>query len=227
MKKTICLMLSLMMLCSLLVVNVSASDTYEAGEFAIDMNVDGEWEVRYAQEDSFSFTGYLFVSDSGWTDLTVVVEGNDPKGYFEYVRADLSSEGMGFQTGFIGGVECFYYVEKHEGELNEYESSYHYYFACLYTENYGYYIEINSNADGGAVAEAEFESLVASVNDMRFDEKSGKTDKESGDNKSLTDDKNTENTDKDSSTVIIVAIVVGGVVILGLGAMITFGRKKK
>jgi hypothetical protein len=188
--------------------------------------MDGQWEIGESQVSDFEYKFYLFKSNSGWSLLKIFVVDDNPEGFFNYLKGG----DKGLQTCYVDGVECLYRDEIHTGELYDDRTSNHRRFVYTFTEDYGYYIEVKSNAEGGETAMDEFNALCDAVASMYLNDGSDNSGVESSVANALNDNnKVTADMEKDNSTVVIVAIVVGGVVVLGLGlgAMIIFGKKKK
>jgi hypothetical protein len=219
-----------------MVVSVSAEKCEEEA-FIIDLPLDGEWEIDYCEYDGFYITVYFFTSDSGWTDVEIWTVDEDAKDFYNYIRADISGEcnatGATLERMAIDGADGFYVCDKHYGELYEYEGSYHDFYAFTYTNEYGYYFEIGSNAEGGELAESEFDLAMAAIMNMDLVGEPGETESDSENDKASSNGSDTkteeESVEKSNDTVIVVAIVVAGVVVIALGvtAIVVFGKKKK
>ena len=183
------------------------------------------WETKYFSIDSNE--EFVFCKDEGtWV-------GEDYYYFSKVVDDELLGE-ICVHVCYGMDVEEDYeeLVDELEGKIKKVEvsgyeavkSSYDTY--CNILTNDGetiYEIRITANdketfKELCSVAENDLRFNNASIDD---DEKSEKKDK-----KDHEDSK--DNIDKDdNTTIIIVAIVVGGVVVLGLGAMIIFGKRKK
>lgn len=245
MKKIVCTLLALIMLCSLVVVNVSATEdtgTYwETAYFVLDSNVELVDNGLFEEEGSIGYFYSLPAQDNEWIgeiDIAIYYADNssevfeDNLSYFEedfdveevvidgrvgYQFYDNTDELMSRYT--IVYVDDMYYSIGAEG-LVDYEEE----FETLCNI-------IDSGLSFNSLSEEDIESEVDIEDDK--DDEDDTDDKEDKDDKDVKDNKDDKTTDEDEesesddSTVIIIVAVVAGVVVLGVVAIVVLGKKKK
>ena len=250
MKKLLCTLLALAMLCSFMVVNVSATEgeydepsddmvsTYwETDAFYIDTDMelvmeeydydDGEIEYRFFPAE---VNGEYMEDDAGAIEITKIESDNASEDYEQLV--DMLNE---WYEGNKDGDWDVY--EINDTKLNGFDavqfdailregefSGLSRYIGVSDGENV-YYIEIECYPE----YEELFDDLCDVVaEDLHFNNAPADADKadDKNDKADKADDKKDDD-EKDNSTVIIVIAVVAGVVILGVTAIIVLGKKKK
>ena len=253
MKKLLCTLLALAMLCSFMVVNVSAANepsTYwETDYFIIDTDVElfcseseDDYGVEYSFRLSYDSYGNRIDPDVGGIYIGVFFNENydelskemsdDYDSLVEDNDNIISSEYT--EDKFCGFDSIMYTYEDDDGIYAGRE------LCVLFSDGENvYYIEIESCSERDFYYDnIEYVDTLCDIvkNDIHFknspadDEKaedtSNKTDKKDT-NKDDDNKKDDETENKDTTTIIIVAIVAGAVVILGVTAMVVFGKKKK
>lgn len=228
--------MAITMLCSLMVVNASAANTYETDSFSIDMEVDGEWELEESGEEynGYTYDYYNFHTQKYGTGIEVFVFENADMDLFDEMSENMGGDENAVIETTIDGAIANY---SSEYSLQTASDEYHFwgFYANIYKDGTFYRIEMGTNAIMGhtvysdeeiALAKAQHESAVNSIMEMKLFKKAAPTESDKEDASNSNNEEKTES-DKSDNTVIIVAIVVGGVVILGVTAMIIFGKKKK
>lgn len=226
MKRIICLMLSLMMLAIPLTVFASAGNTYEGIGFKIDLDhIDNEWESEKGHLEGYDCT--LYTCYTPWYELEIVVTDENPEEFLNTIKQDLASEGLVLEETEIDGNLAYTCEYEETGDEEYLDNGYVVYsilsknfFAFTYNDSYGYYIELRSTNAETVGAIEDYGYLVDAIMNIDLSEKPVK----SNANKTDLDDADAL---KNNDLVIIVAIVAGAVVILGVTAMVIFGKKKK
>lgn len=254
MKKLLCTLLAVAMLCSFMVVNASATEglyedptddmvsTYwETDTFYIDTDMelvkeeydydDGEIEYRFFPAE---VNGEYMEDDAGVIEITKI-ESDDASEDYEQLVDMLNEWYEGNKDGdwdvyeindtTLNGFDAVQFdAVLREGEFSGFAR----YIGVSDGENV-YYIEIECEP----VYEDVFNDLCDIVaEDLHFnnapaddDKAEDKADKDDKDDKDTEDKKDAE--EKDNSTVIIIVAVVAGVVVLGVVAIVVLGKKKK
>ena len=257
MKKIVSTMLALMMLCSFLVVNVSAveglyeepsddmvSTYWETDTFYIDTDMElvMEDDSEYYEDEnaeSYSFwpaevNGEYMEDDAGFIDITVYHPDDVDELYQEYKEMLYETcEDSDFRDNDRQEIE-----NTKLGGCDAVQYTF-----IKYEGEFSGLLRLVVASDGENVylieieCYPEYEDLFSDLcdivkNDLHFNNAPADDDKaeDKADNTNK-DDKNTEDKkdaeEKDNSTVIIVVAVVAGVVVLGVVAIVVLGKKKK
>ncbi len=234
MKKIICTFLALAMICSLMVVNVSAANTYEGEMFEIvtdyEFEFDGGLDVFEGDEEYEGYEHYLYFcwfEDLGseieiWIDDAIeIFESDGASSCEEYYEMAKKYRGDDWEEILIDGIPAFV----------DYDTECSFCSIKFWSDNYYYDIEIEA-ADAESL-ELLYDLFVEGfrITDSTSwyesddaDDNNDKADKDNKDDKATDEEKESNS---DNTTIIIVAIVVGGVVILGVTAIVVLGKKKK
>ena len=235
MKKLVCTLLALAMLCSFTVVNVSAANTYEGEMFKIesDYEIDFYGGLESHEGDEYYLYGcYIEELDSeieiDISDMDYMLgeiqydfpEVDTCKEYYEIYKDYAADE----KEVLIDGVPAFV----HSGDNDTT------YFIEIWSDNY--YFSIDLEACDEESRDALYDLFVEGFEitdstswysgddaDVDDEDDSDKADKDSKDEKA--DDKE-DKAEKDN-TVIIIAAVIAGVVVIAVVAIIVLGKKKK
>ena len=227
MKKLFCILMAITMLCSLMVVNASAANTYEGEGFKIV--TDYEFECDSDTEEG----GFYYIYH--YNEYTIEVYVCDI-----YLVLDHDDDGLAnlkelYDTYLEDTEGTDLYIDGIPADCLSDPGCYH---ISLLSDNYYYYIELRvAEDDLEADPPLEMKRFISEnfqIEDSTdwyklgddYDYTSYETEEPDKTNSESKTDNNSES-DKSDNTVIIVAIVVGGVVILGVTAMIIFGKKKK
>jgi hypothetical protein len=238
MKKLVCTLLALAMLCSFTVVNVSAANTYEGKGFELVMDYDANFE-----RDSYDYGGNgafynceiesleseieILEGDVEWMMASMGVEPNDEintcKDLYEYAAIALGTTGD-TESIVINGAPatvCF------SRDLT----------FCIiiqYSDNYFYYMEFGADnteklntiydiiVDGFVITDSVSDFTVDAV--IEDEDDATKMDEAGKDEKA--DDKE-DKAENDNTLIVIVAIVTVGVVVIAVVAIVVLGKKKK
>lgn len=240
MKKITCVLLSLAMLCSFMVVNVSAANVYEGEGFTIDTDYTCVENSSSTSEWDYGTIWYYFFCFEGiGAELEIEVESLDYLMSEESYNVDsvaelyeAFSEEMKYEDEFemdqimIDGVPAF--IASYEGDDATL-------FVSVFSDNYIYDMQIETdNKDSASemldliVADFCFTDSTSWVDSIKTDI----ADKDDAENKDDTDkdgktEKDEEKSSDNNTIIIIVAIVTTGVVVLGIVAIVVLGKKKK
>lgn len=149
MKKLLCTLLAIAMLCSFMVVNVSAEYYYEGIGFGIDFDIAGQWW----ESDST----YKYETAGAYVDVSVICYNNQDLVYEQYIY-DYESASVASDIT-IDGREAYI-----EGDMFDDGTGDYYCFIGTHTEHFLYWINIyGTNWD-------IFSSLVYNVESMSLNE---------------------------------------------------------
>lgn len=232
MKKLVCTLLALAMLCSLMVVNVSAANSYEGEGFELVLDYDCEFEGGEEDEGVYSYICYL--GDDNWEIELQVID-------IDYMFEELQYEDEELDT--CEELYDFYieYKDEDEEEITIdgipafCEFSDDCCFIEMWSDNYYYLVDLECDGDMSAEELLDVFSDGFRITDSASWYSGGDT---GADNKNDADKSDkTEKTDKDSTeeksadnkdnTVIIIIAVVAGVAVVAVVAIVVLGKKKK
>lgn len=234
MKKLVCTLLALVTLCSLLVVNASATNTYEGEMFEIV--TDYEFDFSGGLEEMEGDEYYFYFCDFEDIESEIEIQINDVdqvlasdevdscKEYYELYKEYNSDE----EEIIVDGIPAFVDLMDDDDTC---------YFVRFWSDNYYYDIDIEASDE-----ESRDDLLDILIDGFRItdstswyesDDTDDKEDKDDEDDKDVKDNKDDKTTDEDEesesddSTVIIIVAVAAGVVVLGVVAIVVLGKKKK
>ena len=236
MKKLVCTLLALAMLCSLVVVNVSAANVYEGEMFKIksDYEIDFSGGLESYEDDEY-YSYFCFIEELN-SEIEIMVDDMDymlEQVQSDFPEVDTCKEFYEIYRGYkadekevlIDGVPAF--VDSSEDGTC--------YFIDIWSDNY--YFSIDLEACDEESRDALYDLFVegfeitdstswygAEDNDVAEADDADTEDKTDKDSK---EEKADEKTSNDNTTIIIVAIVCGTVLILGVTAIVVLGKKKK
>lgn len=202
MKKIVSAFLALMMLCSLMVVNVSASNTYEGEGFRIVTDYSGYIEGGYESDDTYAY-------DFHCNDL-----GDEARIQIFVLASDSAEEAeQGFNEEFYGyGEEITLGGRPAVADADEED-----FFCNIYTYSDKYIFDIEVEGSDSY----SYEVLCEIIEGIEFGEpqKSDESKTKVTYGGHLVEDPN-------STTIIIIAVVVIAVVLIGVVAVVVIHKKK-
>lgn len=213
-----------------MVVNVSATNTYEGEMFEIVTDYEFDFSGglgSYEDDEYYSYFCWFEDLESEIeiyiNDVDEVLELDDVSSCEEYY--ELFKEYSDDEEIIVDGIPVFVDYESDQNCC---------YFIRFWSDNYYYNIDLEAaDEESAQILYALFVDgfrITDSTSWYKSDDAGSDNDKTNKDDKDSKDDKATDEkkeSDSNNTTIIIVAIVVAGIVVIAVVAIVVLGKKKK